>query len=405
MKPLRVLYIHLTGAFGGSSRSLFEAVRAFPPGSVEPLFVTQRGTVRDFFSRLGRVVETRGLTQFDDTRYSHYRGFRWLVLLRELAYLPATVRALREARRLQPEVDLIHLNEFTGLIPLLVARRLFGAPAVVHVRSVARGPVAPSRRTRWVYDVMRRHAAGVVSIDETVRASLPADLPVEVIHNGFTPRDDAELAPALAQRLQALRPGAFKVGFVGNLLKVKGILELVEAARITRDAGLDVEFLIVGDDAGRSRGLRARLLKLLGLRQDMRAEVEAMLDAYGLRDRVHLLGFTPNLAPLYRSMDVLCFPSHYDAPGRPIFEAAFFGVPAIAAIRKPTPDTLVHGESGLAISPGDAQGLADAIRTLATDPAACKRMGDAARRMAASNFDVTANAQQLLALYRRVART
>ena len=65
-------------------------------------------------------------------------------------------------------------------------------------------------------------------------------------------------------------------------------------------------------------------------------------------------------------MDVLCFPSHYDAPGRPIFEAAFFGVPSIVAVRNPRPDTLVDGETGLAIRPHDADELAEAITRLAT---------------------------------------
>ena len=41
-----------------------------------------------------------------------------------------------------------------------------------------------------------------------------------------------------------------------------------------------------------------------------------------------------NIAQAYARMDVICFPSHYDAPGRPIFEAAFLKVPSIAAVRE-----------------------------------------------------------------------
>jgi glycosyltransferase involved in cell wall biosynthesis len=403
MKPLRVLYLHMIGPFGGASRSLFEVVRAFPPGAVEATFVTQRGTVRDFFSRVGQVIEARGLTQFDNTRYSYYRGMRWLVLLREFAYLPSTLRALRRARQLCGEVDLIHLNEFTGLLVLGLARHWFGSPAtVVHVRSVARDD-ASSWRTRWVNRMLARHADAVVAIDENVRASLPAQLPVQVIHNSFAPKAAGAADEAFEARLSALRPESFKVGFVGNLLVVKGIHELVEAARITRDRGLDVEFVVVGDDVQSSRGLKARVLKWLGLRQNVRAEVEAALDQHGLRDRVHLAGFTAEIAHAYGHMDVLCFPSHYDAPGRPIFEAAFFGIPSIVAVRDPKPDTLVHGETGLAIGPRSARELADAIERMATDREATRRMGEAARAMAQRNFDVTRNAASLLQLYRQLA--
>ena len=82
LRSLRVLYLHFAGPFGGSSRSLFEAVNSFPPGAVQPAFVTQRGSASEFFRQLGDVIETVGMTQIDDTRYGYYRGLRWLVLLR-----------------------------------------------------------------------------------------------------------------------------------------------------------------------------------------------------------------------------------------------------------------------------------------------------------------------------------
>lgn len=400
MKPLRVLYLHMIGPFGGASRSLFEAIRAFPAGAVEPHFVTQRGSVTDFFGRLGEVEGARGMSQFDHTRYGHYRGARWLVLLRELAYLPFTWAALRRARARWGEVDLIHLNEFTGLVALWLAQRRFGAPAIVHVRSVAHDD-ARQRRTGWLHRRLRG-AAAVVAIDENVRASLPANLPVEVIHNAFAPNAALGQDEAFEQRLAVLRPASFKVGFVGNLLRVKGIHELVEAARLTRERGLDVEFIVVGDDAQSSWGLKARLVKALGLAQNVRAEVEQALDRHALRDRVHLVGFTADIARAYRRMDVLCFPSHYDAPGRPIFEAAFFGVPSIVAVREPRADTLVHGETGLAIAPRAPVELTNAIERLARDREATRRMGEAARAMAESSFGVQRNAARLLDLYRRV---
>jgi glycosyltransferase involved in cell wall biosynthesis len=404
MSVLRVAYIHVIGAFGGASRSLFEVVRAFPAGEIEATFITQRGTVRSYFSRLGRVVEAAGLTKFDNTRYSYYRGARWLVLLREIAYLPATLVALRRARKACGTVDIVHLNEFTGLLVLWLARRwLKASAAVVHVRSVARCDAA-SWRTRWVNRMLRDEADAVIAIDENVRASLPGDLPVEVIHNAFSPAATGTADDALVRRLEALRPDSFKVGFVGNLLVVKGIHELVEAARLTKEHGLDVEFVVVGDDAQRSGGIKARVLRWLGLEQNVRAEVEAALDRHGLRDRVHLIGFTADISTVYRAIDVLCFPSHYDAPGRPIFEAAFFGVPSIVAVREPRVDTLVDGETGLAISPRSASELAVAIERLAKDRVSCERMGRSARALAERNFDVRRNAGKLLDLYRRIVR-
>jgi glycosyltransferase involved in cell wall biosynthesis len=400
---LKVLYIHLIGAFGGSSRSLFEVVRAFPSGEVAAHFVTQRGSVTGFFKLVGvDVIESPGMTQFDNTRYSFYRGVRWLVAMRELLYLPATVLALWRARRKWGHMDLIHLNEFTGLIPMLVARWLFGAPVVVHVRSVARVDPA-SWRTRWVNNVLMKKVAAVVAIDENVRASLPSTLPVEVIHNAFTPSAERAADEAFHVRLGSLRPTSYKVGFVGNLLRVKGLYDLVEAARIVKQAGLDVEFVIVGENARKLTGLRGTLLKKLGLAQDVRADLESLIAEYDLADSFHLMGFTTDIQRVYQSLDMLCFPSHYDAPGRPIFEAAFSGIPSVVAVRDPRPDTLVDGVTGLAVPPRDPGALANAIMFLAGDREKSRAFGDAARNMAHRNFDVKTNSARLLAVYRRCA--
>ncbi len=390
----------MIGAFGGASRSLTEAVGAFPPGSVDPYFVTAAGSVEPFFARLGPVETARGMSQFDNTRYSHYRGLRWLVALREVAYLPATVLALLRARRRWGKVDLIHVNEFTGIVPWWLARRLFGAPVVVHVRSVARND-AHSFRTRFVTWMLRERAEAVVAIDETVQSSLPADLPVSVIHNAFTPHRVAVDAPPLPVP-SGLRPGWLRVGFVGNLLKVKGIHELVAAAAIARDRGLNVEFIVVGDDAAPSGGIKAGLLRQLGLGQNAKREVLAEIERLKLSDRFHMLGFTQRIAEAYGLMDVLCFPSHFDAPGRPVFEAAFGGKPAIVCLSDPKPDTLVHGVTGLAIPAHDPVALADAIEHLCRDPALVQTMGEAAAEMAHRTFDPQRNAAELLAVYRRV---
>jgi glycosyltransferase involved in cell wall biosynthesis len=367
---------------------------------VEPFFVTARGTVEPFFGALGPVIAARGMSQFDNTRYSYYHGLRWFVALRELAYLPATFMAVRKARTIWPDIDLIHVNEFTGLVPWLLARRWFRAPTVVHVRSVARQEPR-SLRTRLISHMLRTHAEAIVAIDETVRASLPAELDVAVVHNTFSPKKVALSAPPL-QTPTWLRVASFKVGFVGNLLKVKGIHELVAAAKILVDRGIDVEFVIVGDNAAPSRGLKARLSQFLGLQQNVKAEVMAEIKRLGLSDRFHMLGFTARIAEAYELMDVLCFPSHFDAPGRPIFEAAFAGVPAIAALNQPMPDTLVHGVTGLAVPPRNARALAEAIATLALDRNTAESMGQAAKSMAKEKFAPKKNAGLLLETYRGV---
>jgi glycosyltransferase involved in cell wall biosynthesis len=259
-----------------------------------------------------------------------------------------------------------------------------------------------SRRTRWIAGLLGKHTRALVAIDDTVRRSIPAELSVRVIHNSFSPGGPFEADATLDERLAKLSPSSFKVGFVGNLLASKGIVELIEAMCMVRDAGVDAELVIAGDDAQSSRGVKARLLKPVKLSHDVRSEVESRIGQHGLADRVHLLGFTDNIGKVYQSMDVVCFPSHLDAPGRPIFEAAFYGVPSIAAIRNPTPDTFVHEGTGLTVKAGDVGDLAAAIMRLANDRSMVHHLGTSARALALENFDAAKNMEKLLALYRDV---
>ena len=50
----------------------------------------------------------------------------------------------------------------------------------------------------------------------------------------------------MQSKLDALRPASLKIGFVGNLHHSKGLFDLLEAAKLVRAAGRDVEYAIVG---------------------------------------------------------------------------------------------------------------------------------------------------------------
>lgn len=107
--------------------------------------------------------------------------------------------------------------------------------------------------------------------------------------------------------------------------------------------------------------VRDFVLRRLGLSQEIEEELEARIAALSLADAIEFWPFTTYLEEVFRQFDVLCFPSHFDAPGRPIFEAAFFGVPSIAAVTKPMSDTIVDGVTGLTVRPREPRQLAEAI--------------------------------------------
>jgi glycosyltransferase involved in cell wall biosynthesis len=347
------------------------------------------------------MISVRGMTRFDNSRASHYRGVRYLVLGREIVYLPFTIVGLLLAKKRWKHVDLIHVNEITEIIPGLLAKFLFKAPLIVHVRSMMWSNER-SLRVKWLRAMLKRHADALVAIDENVKESIGPELPVTVIHNSFDSENMPDVGVNTPPRDIHIPDGTFVVGFVGNLHLSKGVFELLQAARIVRDLGCDVHYLMVGSSQRNDSGLLWSMLNFLGLAQEQQTAFMKMMNALNMQDRFHFAGHTSNVARYIKAMDVLAFPSHFDACGRPVFEAAFYARPSIAAVSRPKADTLQHGVTGLAIAAPDPRMLADAIIEMASQPERTRAMGEAAKLLAQKHFLPSIAAQQLGNLYSQI---
>lgn len=400
---MNVLYIDGVGPFGGASRSLFEAARALQNKGVKSYFVAARGTALEFYGQVAEeLIATRGLTRFDNTHYSHYHGLRWLVLIREIFYLPYMLFSIKKAHGLwHKKIDIIHVNEITEIIPGLFAKMLFKVPMVVHVRS-PQWANQRSLRSRLINGMLKTSADAVIAINSTTRVTMPADMRIDIIQNSFTPKRSPESDPTMLKKLEMLGASSLKIGFVGNIQVSKGILELVEAARLLNEQNADVEFVIIGGHTRVDKGVVGWVLRKAGLVQDVVQEVGRRIKEYRLEKIFHLLGATSDIQCVYERLDVIVFPSHFDAPGRPVFEAAFSAVPSIVCVSKPLPDTLVHNVTGLAIPSRDPVALLEAIQYFERNRGEVRRMGQQAQKLAIENFEPIRNADRLFDVYKRV---
>jgi glycosyltransferase involved in cell wall biosynthesis len=392
---MRILYLNPAQAFGGSSKSLIELFNKIKKQEHTGLVICPAGTASEQFQRAGlNAINTFGLPQFDGTRFGYYRGLRWFILIREFFFLPFSFFHLLKARQLKPKFDLIHVNEANLLFLGIFAKWVFKLPLLVHVRSVQLA--GNYWRTHLFSYLLRKYADEVICIDETVRQSLRQDLSCVVIRNGIS---HVNIQPK--SELKDVK-NLVRVGFLGVLLPLKGIYELIEAMRILKERGVRVECLVAGENPRRMAGIKGYLLSRLGFAHDVRAEVDAMIEAYGLHDHVKMLGFVDDVQALYRKIDILCFPSHLNAAGRPVFEAAFHSVPSVVALENPLPDAIVHGVTGLAVPRPDPEMIADAIQKLAEDAEYRCTLGRQARVWAEENFSIERSAEQMLEIYRRV---
>jgi glycosyltransferase involved in cell wall biosynthesis len=396
-RRLSVLYLHPAGPYGGASKSLIELFRKLSTLAVDAAVLTPAGTAAQAFAAVGMAVHrVAGLSQFDNTRFGFYRGIRWIILLREICYLPFSLIGLWRLRH--ESVDLIHVNEIT-LLPLgILAKKLLRRPMVVQVRSLQRTP-GQGARTERVSAWLQRHADAIIAIDQTVAASLDRRLQVQVVHNGI---DLGEAPLPMLHRPPRDVSAPVEVGFLGVLIPLKGIFELVDAMRILKLRGVNVHCTVVGENARELSGVRKWVLGKLGFARDVHADLKAFIAQHGLQEHVTLCGFVADVRSVYPELDILCFPSHLDAAGRPVFEAALHGVPSVVAITSPLSDALVHGVTGLAIPRPDATLIADALQRLAEDESYRLTLGRQAKEWALEQFDIAGSARAVLSIYRQV---
>jgi glycosyltransferase involved in cell wall biosynthesis len=242
---------------------------------------------------------------------------------------------------------------------------------------------------RLAYRLARRWASGYVAVSAEVKQAMLRTLglsenDVTVICNGVdvdryargVDREQVRCGLGLsAQDSLAIT--------VATLKAQKGHRYLIEAAAKVVRQHPDTHFLLVGDG-------------------ELRAELEAHTRALGLADRIHFLGSRRDVSELLAASDVFILPSLWEGLSMALLEAMAAAKPIVATAVSGTEQTMVHGQTGLLVPPGDAPALAQAIHALLSDPERARSLGQAARRGAETHFSTQQQAAEYVALYRRL---
>lgn len=139
-------------------------------------------------------------------------------------------------------------------------------------------------------------------------------------------------------------------------------------------------------------------------RDAYRAELEARILSMGLGGRVQMVPECRDMPAAYMLADVVVVPSTApEAFGRVPVEAQAMGRPVIAADHGGARETVVSGETGLLVPPGDAGALAEAIAAaLDLDMDERRALGDRAIAHVRANFDLGRMCAETMAVYSEV---
>ncbi|HMB70743.1 MAG TPA: glycosyltransferase, partial [bacterium] len=135
-----------------------------------------------------------------------------------------------------------------------------------------------------------------------------------------------------------------------------------------------------------------------------RARLQAWAAERNVTDAVRFHGMVSGekLAHLYRTSTAVLLPSEQEGYGLTLVEGALCGTPAVGARSGGITDLVVPEETGLLFPPGDADGLAAALRRLMDEPGLAERLGVAAR-LAARERTAGPLADRLARIYGELA--
>jgi glycosyltransferase involved in cell wall biosynthesis len=215
---------------------------------------------------------------------------------------------------------------------------------------------AAERPLPAVYRAVPFEAISDSTADDLARRGI-ARASIRVIYPGV---DSVRFTPAPSERE---RSPLF--AYLGRLKRYKGIDTVIRAfAMLGRT---DARLIIAGTG-------------------DDRRRLERLVQSLDLSDRVSFLGFITedDKLALLRRCWALAFASPKEGWGMTNLEAAACGTPVIASDAPGLRETVMNAVTGLLVPHGDVVAFANAMRTVAADPALVAALGEGGRRFAAA---------------------
>ncbi len=168
--------------------------------------------------------------------------------------------------------------------------------------------------------------------------------------------------------------------FIGRLLREKGVIELVEAAREIRHARPDVRVKLVAPDDPNPAAVPREVVDTW--------RREGVID--------HVDTWQDDVRPFLRAASVYVLPSYREGTPRTVLEAMATGRPIITTDVPGCRETVVDGDNGFLVPVRDSAALARAMRRFIDDPSLIATMGARSRAIAEAKYDVRKVTQQIL---------
>lgn len=300
------------------------------------------------------------------------------ILLRQLPYVYQITQIIRNL-----EIDLVHLNNYVDLnFDAILAALFTGTPCVCHLRGLRK---LSSLEVLLANPGVTRFIAVSAAAAHCAAGQGIAGDRIRVVYDGRDPIPYDRANGDVKRQEWGLSTTDVAVGYVGRLLSKKGTREFVKAMQQVISSISSAHCIIVGDGP-------------------QRLALEQLADESGILDKTLFTGYTDDIPPVMKALDLVCVPSiGTDAFPNTILEAMAAGKPVAAATAPGgIAEQVVDGETGLLVPPASVPALVRAIVTLVTDDDLRHQMGQAGRQRVKHHFSLERNVQETIAVYEEV---
>jgi len=371
-----ILYVESGSGYGGSAQGLYQLLTTIDRARFRPVVVAYgEGSAIQKIRELGVPVHVVPGVPARSKGYGHLLA-SWIV-----QEIPRAIRLMRLMRR--ERVDVVHLNtDIYSTVAGLWAARWMRRPVICHIRLTR----SPTRLERW----LGRWAQAKIVLTKEAQTFYQRWWPTDRIMwipSGVGVPDLSDTRQDGFHRALNIPDGHRVVGLVARCVPGKGYEEFLTAAKTVSAQVPAVTFVIVGNGRGGDDAYEARMKRLA--------------QTLGLNGAVIWAGWQTDATALYRSLDIVAQASSTFPEGLSMvpLEAMAHGRAVIATDIVGNRESVVHGETGLLVPPGNAQALAEAMLTLVRDQGLLQRYGTQGRRRVEAYFSRHAEAERITHLY------
>jgi glycosyltransferase involved in cell wall biosynthesis len=272
-------------------------------------------------------------------------------------------------------IQLIYANATRAFLPGTISAKLNKIPIVWHLHLIVKGI------EKWTLLFLLKcfKINRIIAVSDITARSLLKNNGFDIVHNAVDTQKFSPLIEGNNVRQELnINPSVPIVGFIGSLVKLKGIEHFISATKSVASEFPSAKFLIVGDTLAQNKNDYKYKKDLLELVKNS-----------GMENKVVFTGKRNDIPSVLAALDILVVPSiQPETFSMVLLEAMATGRPVVAADHGGPREIIEHNKDGILYSPRDDQALASAVLDLLKNPKKSSEIGKFARTTAENRFSI-----------------